>query len=501
MAMEEKAVRGVPWTFLGLAVSKTVATATTFVLARLVAPSDFGLVAIGLIAVNFLYWFGGISFGATVVVHQDLDRRQQGTVFTLALLGAAAATLVAIVLAPVAADVLHQPRLTDVLIALSASVMVGGVASFYDSLLQSQLEFRRRFAGLAVQTLSFTIVSIVLAATGAGVWSLVVGQLTSQALFAIVLVALAPQRVVPRWDRAIAKRVFSTGQGFFTQGVTVFIRQNADTVIVGRAFNAAAVGYYSMAFRLGDLTYSALADPIARVTFPAFARSHARQEDVRPIFLRVLKMVALVTVPVGVIMSAAADPFTHALFGDRWAAMIGPLTVVGIWAAVRPVEGTMSWLLNSLGRAGAVGWVALVVLFPLAIGLVFAVRSDDLALVACVPLGDTLISMAILTLLLRKHAEMAPARLWQALVRIFACGGVMWVVTRLMVEVLSGTPAFVALVGVSACGLLVYVAGIWLFERSLVHMTFGALARVAGRGGSAAPAPATPTPTPSGLPS
>ena len=157
------------------------------------------------------------------------------------------------------------------LIALSISVMVGGVASFYDSLLQSQLEFRRRFAGLATQTVSFTVVSITLAATGAGVWSLVVGQLVSQALFAIVLVVLAPRRVVPRWDGAIARRVFSTGQGFFTQGVTVFIRQNADTVIVGRAFSAAAVGYYSMAFRLGDLTYSALADPIARVTFPAFA--------------------------------------------------------------------------------------------------------------------------------------------------------------------------------------------------------------------------------------
>ena len=489
--MEDKAVRGVPWTFLGLALSKTIATATTFVLARLVAPSEFGLVAIGLIMVNFLYWFGGISFGATVVVHQELDRRQQGTVLTLCLAGATFAALVALGLAPVAADVLHQPRLTGVLAALSASVLLGGVASFYESLLQSQLEFRRRFVALATQTLTFTVVSIGLAAAGAGVWSLVGGQLASVALFAVALVAMTPQRVRPRWDPAVARTVYKTGQGFFTQGVTVFIRQNADTVIVGRAFNASAVGYYSMAFRLGDLTYSALADPIARVTFPAFARSHARDEDIRPVFLRVLRVVALVVLPIGAILSAAARPFTEALFGSDWSAMVGPLTIVGLWAAVRPIEGTMSWLLNSIGRAGAVGWVALVVLFPLAGGLVLAVRSDHLALVALVPLGDTLISMGILTLLLRRHAGLAPAALGGALWRVVVCGGATWGVTRLVVEALASTPSLVALVASAAAGLVVYLILVWIVDRSLIHSIIGAVARAAGRG-APEPAPSTP---------
>ncbi|QEC47325.1 oligosaccharide flippase family protein [Baekduia soli] len=484
--MEEKAVRGVPWTFLGLAVSKTVTTLTTLVLAHLVAPSDFGLMAIGLIVVNFLFWFGGISFGATLVVHQELDRRGQGTVFSLALAGAAGATAVAAGLAPVGASVMHQPRLTSVLLALSAAVLISGVGSFYESLLQSQLEFRRRFAGLAVQTVAFSGVSITLAALGAGVWSLVAGQIASMGLFAAVLFVLAPYRVAPAWDPAVARTVFATGRGFFTQGITVFIRQNADTVMVGRTFGAAPIGYYSMAFRFGDLTYSALADPIARVTFPAFARSRANNDDVRPAFLTVLRLVALFTVPAGVLLSAAGGPFTHAFFGADWSPMIGVLGVVGLWAAVRPVESTLSWLLNSLGRAGAVGWVALFVLVPLVVGLVFAVRSHELALVACVPLADTLISFSVLTALVRRHAGVPALDLWRALRWVAVCGAADWVVTRLVVEALGSTPALVALVLSATAGLGAFVLGLAMCDRGLLTSALRQVARVAGR----APAPA-----------
>ncbi|HMJ34651.1 MAG TPA: oligosaccharide flippase family protein [Baekduia sp.] len=484
--MEEKAVRGVSWTFLGLAVSKTVTTLTTLILARLVDPADFGLMAIGLIVVNFLFWFGGISFGATLVVHQELDRRQQGTVLTLALLGTVAATAVSAGLAPVAASVMHEPELTGVLLALSVAVLIGGPASFYESLMQSQLEFRRRFAALAVQTASFAAVAIPLAALGAGVWSLVVGQLVSMGLFAIVLVALAPYRVAPSWDREVARTVFGTGRGFFTQGVTVFIRQNVDTVAVGRSFGATAIGYYSMAFRFGDLTYSAIADPIARVTFPAFARSRAADDDVRPAFLTVIRIVALATVPFGVLLSAAGAPFTALFFGPDWAPMAGVLAVVGLWAAVRPVESTLSWLLNSLGRAGAVGWVSVVVLVPLIVGLVVAVQSRDLRLVACVPLADTLISFSILTVLVQRHAAVSPRDLWSALRGVALCGAVDWAVTRVVADALAGQGAFVALALALAAGLGAFLVGLVVVDRELLATAVRQVARVAGRGAPAA---------------
>jgi predicted Na+-dependent transporter len=75
------------------------------------------------------------------------------------------------------------------------------------------------------------------------------------------------------------------------------------------------------------------------------------------------------------------------------------LTIVGVWAAIRPAEARLGWLLNSLGRAGAVGRIALFVLVPLVLGLVIVARYGDLALVALVPLTDTLVSLSLLTVL------------------------------------------------------------------------------------------------------
>ncbi len=480
--MEEQAVRGFSWTFLSLGLSKGLATVTTIVLAALVTPSDFGLVAIGLVVVNLVSWFGGSSFGATLIVHQNLDERGEGTVLSLSLLGAAASAVGILALAPVMADALRQPRLTAVLAVLAISVQLSGLTAFYESLLQNELEFRRRFVALFTQTATFSATAITLAALGAGVWSLVAGQVLSVALFATVLMALAPRRVTPAWDRRQAGRLFKTGRGFALQGITAFIRQNADVVAVGRSFGAASIGFYAMSFRLGDLTYSALADPIARVTFPAFARSLARDEDIRPVFLAVLRLVAVITVPCGVILSAAGEPFTRTFFGPEWAPMVGVLGIVGLWAAIRPVEATLGWLLNSLGLAGAVGRVAVFVTVPLVVGLVIVVGFGKLALVALVPLADTLLYLAVLTVLVGRHAGLPAASLGRALAPVALAGAVSWVVTRLYAEALVEAPAVLALAGAAGAGGLIFGLTVLLVDRPLIASTMAQGARVLGRG-------------------
>lgn len=479
--MEDKAVRGFSWTFLGLGLSKGLATVTTVVLAALVAPSDFGLVTIGLVVVNFVSWFGGSSFGATLIVHQDLDERGQGTVLSLSLLGGAASAIGIVALAPVLSDALRQPRLTAVLAVLAIAVQLSGLTGFYESLLQSELRFRRRFVALFVQTATFSATAVTLAALGAGVWSLVAGQVLSVTLFATVLIALAPRRITPAWDRREVGRLFSTGGGFALQGITAFIRQNVDVMAVGRSFGASSVGFYAMAFRLGDLTYSALADPIARVTFPAFARSLARDEDVRPAFLAVLRVVALITVPCGVILSAAGEPFTQTFFTPEWAPMVSVLGVAGIWAAVRPVEATLGWLLNSLGLAGVVGRVAVFVIVPLVVGLVLVVDSGNLAMVALVPLADTLLYLGILTVLVGRHAGLPAASLGRALAPVALAGAVCWAVTRLYAEALGDAPALLALAGATIAGGVVFLLVVLLLDRPLIRSAVAQGARVLGR--------------------
>jgi O-antigen/teichoic acid export membrane protein len=350
-----KAIRGVPWTLASYGASKAVNLVTTIVLARLVAPSDFGLVALASLALALLGFVKDLGLGGTLILRQDLDQRAKGTILTLMVAVSALLGLAAAALAPLLAEFFDEPRLTGVLAAMAGMLLISGFSSFYEVLLQREMEFRGRFVALMVQSAVITLVSIPLAAVGAGVWSLVAGQVVGLLAFGAAGYLVAPYHVRPAFRRELVRPLFGTGTGFLLQNVAIFLRQNTDYIVVGRSFGAAVVGFYSMAYRLGDLTYTGIADPVARVTFPSFARTRGEGGDVRGSFLAVLRLVALVACPLGVLLSASAEPFTRVLFGDEWLPMIGPLAVLGIWAAIRPVEATLNWLLNSTGEARVVG--------------------------------------------------------------------------------------------------------------------------------------------------
>lgn len=479
--MEEKAILGVPWTVVSFAANKVITTVTTLVLARLLSPGDFGVIAVALMVVSFLYWFGGLSFANTVVLRQDLDDLGLGTAFTIMLVTGALATAVAAAASPAVAALFGNSRITGVLLAMSSLFLLTSVSSFYDALLQRELEFRRRFVSLAVQTVSYAVVAIALAVAGAGIWSIVVGQIASGLAYAVTLLWLSPRRVRLRFRRGIARSLMVTGRGFLAQGMTVFVRQNADNVTVGHVFGTTALGFYSMAYRLGDLSYWAISDPVARVTFPAFARSQARGEDIRRPFLSVLRLVALVGCPIGVLLSGAAEPFTRAIFGEKWLPMVGALSVLGIWSALRPIDTTLFWALNSIHRADLVGWISLVILFPLIPGFIIAVSVGHLQAVATVVVIDTLISLVALALLVRRHLGVSLRAMWAAVAPIVLASPVAWGATYLVAHDVVTRPALLSLIAAVVAGLAAYALVLTLLERSLLRQAAGQLMRTLGR--------------------
>jgi PST family polysaccharide transporter len=486
--MQDKAIRGVPWTLLSYTGSKLISVLTTLVLARLVAPADFGILALATLATNFLTWIADMGFSGTVILRQDLDRRGLGTLLTLMGITGVVAGLIAVAVAPLAAAVFSTPQLTGVLAAIAALLPLGSVAGFWEALMQRELAFRRRFAGMIVQSLVMAAVSIPLAAAGAGVWSLVFGQLAGMLALGLVLFLLAPYHVRPVLDRRLAMSAFRTGRAFLGQGLAMYIRQNVDTVTVGLAFGDRKLGYYSMANRFGDLIYWTIAHPVGKVTFPAFARSSFEGDDVRPSFLRVLGMVALVSCPIGIIMSAAAEPFTRAIFGDRWLPMVGPLAVMGLWAAVRQMDQTIGWLLNSIDRPGALAWLSVFILIPLILGCWLAASIGGLTAVALVPLGDTILSGTISSLLIRRYLDLSLMRQWRAVAPAVLASIPTWIATWGVAQLLDPVHhAVVALIGSVLAGALVYAGSVWLLAPSMLRQSLVQVGRMLGRQAATAP--------------
>jgi len=477
--MEDRAVRGVPWTLLSYGANRAVLILSTVVLARLLTPADFGVVALATVALMLLALFKDLGLGGTLIVRRDLDERAKGTVLTLMLVSGLALALLAAAAAPLAADAFDEPRLAGVLAALGSMLVIGGFTGFYEALLQAELEFRRRFYALMVQAAAISAVSIALAAAGAGVWSLVLGQVLGLLCFAVALVVLAPVRIRPSFSRSTARDAFATGRGFLIQSATSFLRQNADYVVVAQAFGSRGLGFYSMAYRLGEMPYLGVADPVARVTFPGFARLRARGVDVAEPFLKVLRLVALVCCPLGVLLSALADPFTAVVFGESWLPMVGALTVLGVWAAVRPVESTLAWMLNSVGHAARAAMVSTVILLPLVPAVVLAATWGGIEAVAWVVLGDALLSLVLLGRAADRHGGVAIRSQTLAVLPVFAASAVAWAAARGPAAWLD--PPIVGLAAGTAAGTLAYAAVLALIDPAILRTSARQVARTLGR--------------------
>ena len=483
--MEERAVRGVPWTFLSFGATKVVMLAATVVLARLLEPADFGLMALALLAFHFFGLLRDLGLGATVVLRQDFDRAAQGTVLTLMLLTALAMTILVAATAPLAALAFDEPRLNSILPVLAATSLLGSVAWFFDSVMQRELEFRRRFAGLMSQTLAYAAVAIGLAAAGVGVWSLVLGQVAGMAAYAVAFALLAPYRPRLAFDRGIAREAFSTGRGFLAQGGLAWVHQNVDYLIVGRMLGTASLGYYSMAYRLSELTHFGIADPIAKVTFPGFARMRHRGEDVTGTYLATLRLVALITCPMGAILSGTAEPFVAALFGQDWLPMVGVLAVLGVWAAVKPVESTAAWLLNSVGDAWSVGKVYGLLLVP-AVPLLILAADEGITAVGWVILGEGVASFVLVLTLVGRRAAIPLGPQWRVLWPIAVASGIAWLAARGAADLAAPLPSAATLALGVVAGVAGFTAAISVLEPGTIRFATRQAARALGREPTAA---------------
>jgi lipopolysaccharide exporter len=487
--LEEQAIRGLPWSFLTYAGSKALQLVAIVVLAHLLPPGDFGLFSLALLAVGFFYMFRDLGLGATLILRQDRDEPHWlGTVLTLSVVTGLVIAVVTAATAPLVAELVDEPRLTGLIAVLSLMTLFGAVGSFYEGLLQRELHFRRRFLGYFAQSVIFAAVAIPLAALGAGVWSLVIGQLAGLAAYSITLWRVKTERVRPAFDRVAVNDAFHTGRGFLLQGGVSYVQQNVDYLTVGGIMGSTSLGYYSMGYRLAEVPNFAIADPIAKVTFPGFARMRQRGEDVGSAFLATLKIVGLIAFPFGLILSAAADPFTRALFGDEWLPMIGPLMVLGLWAAARTIEVTFGWLLNSTGHALITGGAAAALTVPTVPLLIIAASGGSLTQVAAVVLGHNLAFTAVLAFFVRDRVGVSLGSQLSALRPVLVAAGPTWLLTWATAEVTADIPAVLALAASVLVGAVVFVGIVSAVEPGLLRYAFAQAKRSLGRPGGPAPA-------------
>jgi O-antigen/teichoic acid export membrane protein len=348
-----RTARGAGVTLAGQAVRILLQLASTTVLARLLSPRDYGLLAVGLVVVGVGEVFRDMGLTTSAVRAPVLPRAQRDGLFWLNAAAGILLALVAVAAAPLVAAAFDQPALADITRALAFTFVLNGLAAQYRAGLTRDL----RFGGLVVVDLLAPAVALVVAiaaaALGAGYWALVAQQLTQGAVVLVVLVLLArwlPGR--PRRGVGLMPHV-RFGGGLTGTHLIYYLGNNLDSIALGLWSGPAALGTYNRGFQLLMTPLNQIRSPASTVAVPVLARLQD-DTDRYAEYLRRGQLALGYTLVAGMaLVAGAAEPVVHVLLGARWDSVTPVLAMLAVAGCAQTLAYVGSWVYLSRGLSGA----------------------------------------------------------------------------------------------------------------------------------------------------
>jgi PST family polysaccharide transporter len=361
-----KTVRAMFWAYGSYVGSRLISLVAIAILARVLVPRDFGLVALALTFIAFIDLIQGLGVSEALVIGgaRALDERAE-TAFAINLGSGFLLAALAAAIAPLAASFFDQPRLIAIMPAIGVNFILIGLGTTHAGLALKSIDFRSRTMAELADSLVRSVVSVVLALLGAGVWSLVVGYLVGTVAWDVALWRFVSWRPRLRPSSRHVGNLLRFGGSLTGVAVMGAFMAQFDNIVIGRALGPTQLGFYSIATRLPALLILNLAVVAGRVLFPAFATLYERGEMERGV-LTSLRYTAIVTLPLSVFMVILAGPLTLTLFGDHWRPAIGAMQVLSLWA----VMTTLGMIWGNLFRACARPDILLKLAIPQALALV-----------------------------------------------------------------------------------------------------------------------------------
>ena len=473
-----RALRAMFWTYGAFVGGRLLSLAAIAVLARLLTPMEFGLVALALIAMAILDTFPGLGVNdALVIVHEDEVEDKAETAFAVNVVVGFVLAAALAALGPVAASFFQQPRLVGVMPVLGISFFLLGLGGTHGALAWKRMDFRSRTAAELAAATVRGAVSVILAFAGAGVWSLVIGYVAGSAASTLTLWLLVSWRPRLRPQRAHLRSLL--GFGGTVTGVNVmaaFITQ-FDFLAVGRVLGAAQLGFYSIAARVPTLFILDPAAVAGRVLFPAF--SSLQRGDVPRAFLTSLRYASLVTLPLTVFLATLSRPLTIALLGDQWSPSIEAAQVLCVWAGASAFLFVFGNVFKARGRADLLLKLAVPQAVALVIGTLAFIDRGIVA-VAWVQAGIAICALLASIIIARQLFRLALYSMFQAIrPALLSAAGLATAVVVVERSISSPWPAILIGGGVGAT---VYMALVILMAPdSLRALKSMALPRPAGR--------------------
>ena len=320
MNLKQKAVSGVKWSGVSMGVLTTLQFVTLAILARLLSPSDFGLMGMIMVVIGFAQAFTDMGLSNAIIQRQDVPEIHLSSFFWINVLTGFGLFICTLLIRPLAAIYFKEATLSNYLIFAAFIFLITPVGQIFSTLLRKELMFKTLAKIEILGTVAFSVSSIGLALAKFGVLSLIFGQLIRSLCTVFILFLIFRRIWLPRLHLSIKEIKSYISFGAFQMGERTvdYLRDNIDYIIIGRFLGPEALGFYTLAYQLITFPLSKINPIITRVAFPAFSRIQDDNSRMRSGYCKVINYISMLSFPMLVGMLVVAPEFIRLLYGAKW---------------------------------------------------------------------------------------------------------------------------------------------------------------------------------------
>ncbi|HEY8448060.1 MAG TPA: lipopolysaccharide biosynthesis protein [Thermomicrobiales bacterium] len=430
-------LRGGAWT-LGLRIATQVVSMIQVVfVARLLAPHDFGLMGVAMLAVGIVDLFTEPGLVKAVTQRRGDVLPYLNTVFTVQLARGIITAIGLLLLAPTIANFFDRPGAEDVVRAMAAFVVVRGLANPAMVLFTREMSFRQGSVVALVGLIVALIVTVPLAYVLRSVWALLLGMIASQASMTVASYVVSSYRPRLEFDRQKLRELTRFGRWITASNISYYALLNGDSILVGKFLGTAPLGLYQFAYRLSNLPATEITRTLAQVCFPAYASIQHDRARLRETYLQVLRATTLLSLPAATALLVVAPDLIAGVMGSQWLPALQAFQVLCAYAASRSVIATTGPLFQGAGWPSVPPLLAVGQLVVLAVVAYPAMQKWDLVgIAAAVAIANTLalaVAMVLAGRLVEARLSGLAVMLWPG-IRAAAILGAALLPIRLFVE-------------------------------------------------------------------
>lgn len=401
--IRSRVLRGLAWkagSQMLLQISRMV---VALVLARLLAPHDWGLAAMILVFSGFVVVFTDSALGGALVQRRDLTEADRSTVFWTSGAIGAVLMLGGIALAGPLAAFYGEPKVEPLFAVLSISFLVNALRTTHTAVLVRELRFAKLESAQMASTLVGAVVGVTIAVKGFGAWAIVGQQVAEATVFTSVLFVVTPWRPSRTFSFGSLRRLAGFAGNLFGENLLYQAGRNIGPLLIGRFLGPASVGAYALATNVILVPFSRIAAPLQQVFFPAFSLMSDDRDRMGSVWIRATRLVGAISIPALVGLVIVAPDFVDAVLGPKWSdatTVIRILAIVGIVQSLQTLNGEVLLALglaNWLFRFTIVWFVASVTAFAVGLqwGIVGVAASSAVATILIEPLRTYLTTRAL----------------------------------------------------------------------------------------------------------